>query len=90
MPGIGHRSPRCSSEPATPARHARCSSHMPPPFSSPASLQIRQTKMTGAGQSFLFVVEMPGKLSNRVKDYLSRFWIYYESRPNLQKALGNA
>ncbi len=33
------------------------------------------------------IVEMGGETLNRLKEYLARFWEYYESSPGLQKAL---
>ena len=34
-------------------------------------------------------VDMVGKRLNRIQDYLSRFWEFYQTTPNLQKALEN-
>jgi len=33
---------------------------------------------------------MAGNLLNNLKDYLVRFWSFYQSNNNLQKALANA
>lgn len=35
------------------------------------------------------VVDVSGEISNSLKDYLSRFWTYYQSNTNLQKLLLN-
>ena len=35
-------------------------------------------------------VDISGKTSNQLKDYLKRFWEYYNTSPSLQKALETA
>jgi hypothetical protein len=36
------------------------------------------------------VVDTYRNTSNRLKDYLSRFWHYYQTSPDLQKVLATA
>lgn len=37
-----------------------------------------------------FVVDISQNTTNRLKDYLTRFWLFYNSSPDLQKILATA
>jgi len=49
-----------------------------------------ETKNTLQKQSIFNFVEMSRNTLNPLKNYLSKFWVYYNSSLNLQKALENA
>lgn len=38
----------------------------------------------------LLFVDITGKTMNRLKDYLTQFWEYYQSSQNIQNALATA
>jgi len=48
-----------------------------------------QLKNLRRNEGFL-IVDTQGNTLNRLKDYLSRFWVYYQSNKNLQNILENA
>jgi hypothetical protein len=63
---------------ATPAHGRQHSGDIVPP----------STKAQNPAQAgFCAFVDMASKRLNRVKDYLSRFWQYYQNNSYLQKAL---
>lgn len=74
---------------STPARRPMSTWDTPPvPFDSPHLAQS-QTAQLFQGWA-VRLVDTARKTLNHLKDYLARFWQYYQTSPALQKALANA
>ena len=66
----------------------RCSCIPAPSFDSHHHAAKRKSPNTFVSELCDFV-DITGRTSKQLKDYLSRFWVYYNASPNLQKILEN-